>query len=68
MKSKNVVCSLPYDMYVKLKYIADIMQITMPQLLNQIINQDVFINAVDSMFTAVSSSTKRHNPFENVEN
>lgn len=68
MKSKNVVCSLPYDMYAKLKYIADMMQLSMPQLLNQILNQEVFIQAVDSMFTAVCSSTERHITLNNIDN
>lgn len=52
--TKNVVATLPYDTYIKLRFIADKMNITMPQLMGQILNNEFFLGAVDEMFQLIS--------------
>ncbi len=58
---KNVVATLPYDTYLKLRYIADTMHITMPQLMGQILNNDFFLQAVDSMFQMITKCGEEKN-------
>ncbi len=58
---KNVVATLPFDTYLKLKYVADKMGYTMPRLMGQILNNDFFLEAVDSMFNLVNQCAENKN-------
>lgn len=53
MKDKNIVARIPYDVYIKLQFIANKMQISMPQLMSEILNNEFFLDAVDSMFEVI---------------
>lgn len=54
MKTKNIVASVPYEVYIQLDYIAKRMQVPLPDLMGQILNNEFFINAVQEMFQMVA--------------
>lgn len=54
MKTKNIVASIPYDVYIQLDFIAKKMQVPLPSLMSKILNNEFFIDAVQDMFDMVS--------------
>lgn len=58
---KNLVAKVPYDTYVKLRFVADTMRITLPDLMGRILNNDFFVKAVNDMFEMVSQTTNANN-------
>lgn len=58
---KNLVAKVPYDTYLKLRFVADTMRMTLPDLMCRILNNEFFIKAVDEMFEMVSQTTNANN-------
>lgn len=56
---KNLVAKVPYDTYLKLKFVADTMRVTLPDLMGQILNNEFFIKAVNDMFDMVSKMPQK---------
>lgn len=54
MKTKNIVASIPYDVYIQLDFIAKKMDVPLPALMSKILNNEFFIDAVQDMFDMVS--------------
>ena len=54
MKDRNIVAKVPNDVYIKLHFIADKMEIPLPVLMGQILNNEFFLEAVDNMFEVIS--------------